>query len=233
MAMATTAAPFTALAGDSDFIENWDEYWYEGAIWASRKSKDPRCRVGAVIVSDGVMVSSGFNGLARNVFDDPLVLHDASEKLKWICHAEANSIFNAAREGVTLKGATIYVTKFPCFGCCNAILQAGITRIYTQDERYWNDDPADSDHSRKKSLLHQSKIEVDAPFHPDYAPRKRTIKKLPSAPAKVSPAVDETPETIALASTLTAEPRKRTKAAPAALDDRDRSADADLASGKR
>ena len=211
--MATPLLPFTPPVVDPDFIENWDEYWYEGALWASRKSKDPRCRVGAVIVNDGVMVSSGFNGLARHVFDDPHVLHDATEKLKWICHAEANAIFNAARQGVKVKGATIFVTKFPCLGCLNAILQAGITRIYTQDDKFWNDDPADADHSRKMSMIKQSKIEVIAPFHPAFSAKRRAPKKSAPVAAAVASGTAEEAELATLTGAAMKKPRKGAKSA--------------------
>jgi len=148
----------------------------------SIKSKDPKCPVGAVIVSkDNIILSTGFNGLARGVHDDDQTLLDAAEKLKVICHAENNAITNAARVGGRpLEGSTIYVTKSPCLACCNAIIQAGIKRIYTHDDSFWNDDPADQDHSRKKRVLHEARIEVDAPYHPAFRPTEQiTVPKKP------------------------------------------------------
>jgi dCMP deaminase len=138
--------------------------------WAvSVKSKDPKCQVGAVIVTpDRIVLSTGFNGLARGVFDDPRLLAKASEKIKIICHAEQNAILNAARVGAALGGSSIFVTKFPCLACCNAIVQAGITRIYTHDDSFWKDDPLDRDHSRKMKVLKQSGVDVDAPYHPKW-----------------------------------------------------------------
>jgi dCMP deaminase len=154
-----------------EHIEDWDEYFLWLAEAVARKSKDPRCRVGAVIVSaDHLVLSTGFNGLARRIHDDESLLADASEKLKVICHAEANAIFNAARIGVKVEGASIYVTKFPCLTCCNAIIQAGIRSIYTHDTRFWDDDPLDRDHRHKRAVLKQSGVRVEAPFHPEYKP---------------------------------------------------------------
>jgi dCMP deaminase len=154
-------------------IDDWNEYFLLISQTVARKSKDPRCRVGAIIVSpDKLVISTGFNGLARGVYDNDSILSDVDEKLPWICHAEFNAIVNASRMGVALKGASIYVTKFPCLACCNAIVQAGIKRIYTHDDKYWDDDPADGDHKRKKALLKQSSIHVDAPFHPDFTPHE-------------------------------------------------------------
>ena len=149
--------------------DNWDDYFLEIATAVSRKSKDPNCQVGAVITStDNLVLSTGFNGLARGVYDSENVLKDVNEKLPVICHAEFNAILNASRVGVSLKGASIYVTKFPCLACCNAIIQAGIDKIYTHDHKYWDDDQADCDHRRKRVLLMQSGIRVVAPNHPDF-----------------------------------------------------------------
>jgi dCMP deaminase len=160
-------------AVSNQYIEDWDVYFLAIAETVARKSKDPRCQVGAVIVSpDKVLLSTGFNGLARGVFDDEEILADSDEKLKWICHAETNAILNAARTGVALKDCSLFVNKFPCLGCCNAIVQAGIKRIYTHDTRYWSDDPFDREHKRKRALLKQAGVRVDAPFHPHFTPSK-------------------------------------------------------------
>lgn len=163
-------------------VDNWDEYFLYVAKVISIKSKDPKCPVGAVIVSpDNVILSTGFNGLARGVYDDDQTLLNADEKLRIICHAENNAIMNAARVGGRpLQSSTIYVTKFPCLACCNAIIQAGISRIYTHDEWFWNDDPLDADHSRKKRVLHEARIGVDAPFNPAFKPTEQiTVPKKP------------------------------------------------------
>jgi dCMP deaminase len=177
------------------YVEDWDQYFLAIARAVAQKSKDPNCRVGAVIVSpDHLVLSTGFNGLARGVYDDQNLLESVDEKLKWICHAEANAISNAARTGVSLMNSTIFVTKFPCFLCCNAIVQAGVKRIYTHDDRFWADDPVDGEtpeqrpsvkrppHSRKRALLKQGGIQVDAPNHPKYNARWR----VPAARSRVN-----------------------------------------------
>lgn len=174
-----------------EHVEDWDHYFLYLALVASIKSKDPRCRVGAVIASpDKVLLSTGFNGFARGVDDDDTLLADVPEKLKMICHAEANAVMNAARIGVALEKATIYVTKFPCLSCCNAIIQAGISRIYTHDNRYWSDDPLDKEHFRKPIVLRQAGIQVDAPFHPDFSITARlaqTSQRPESVPERKGP----------------------------------------------
>ena len=159
-----------------DYIEGWDEYFLALATTAARKSKDPRCGVGAVLVRDKIVVATGFNGLARGVYDSSDVLDDVEEKLKLICHAELNASVNAARIGVSFVGATMYVTKFPCLACCNAIVQAGVARLYAHDNRFWDDDPADRDHKRKKDVPKYGRIDVNAPFHPEYGVAARQRK---------------------------------------------------------
>ncbi len=161
-------------------VDSWDEYFLHIARAVSTKSKDPRCPVGAVITTrDNVVLATGFNGFARGVHDDETTLSNADEKLKVICHAEQNAILNAARiGGHPLEGTTIYVTKFPCLTCCNSIIQAGIKRVYTHDSEFWKDDPFDADHSRKKRVLHEAQIKVDAPFHDGFKPTEQiTVPK--------------------------------------------------------
>jgi dCMP deaminase len=172
-----------------EHVEDWDEYFLWMAEAVAIKSKDPRCRVGAVIVSEeNIVLSTGFNGLARRIYDDERLLADAEEKLKVICHAEVNAILNAARIGVALASASIFVNKFPCLACCNAIIQAGITRIYTHDSRFWDDDPLDSDHSRKITFLKQAGISVDAPFHRQFVPSEPiSLKRKHSVTEKKAP----------------------------------------------
>lgn len=190
----TTPAPESSDSALERFsvplhTDDWDEYFLQIARTVSIKSKDPRCSVGAVIVSkDNLVLATGFNGLPRGLHDDEETLFDATEKLRVICHAEDNAILNAARVGVPLQGASIYVTKFPCLACCNAIVQAGIKRIYTHDDSFWDDDPADPDHSRKRRLLHEARIEVHAPYHPGFrpseqitVPKRRAHKKRPAS----------------------------------------------------
>lgn len=169
-----------------EYIDDWHDYFLTIAKAAMRKSKDPKCQVGAVIVTEGdaVPIAIGFNGFARGVPDDIDLLNDPKEKLSWVCHAESNAIQNAARVGIALRGATMYTTKFPCLACCNAIIQAGITTIYTDDSKYWDDDPFDqpSDrfqlHDRKRLLLRSASIEILAPRHPEYTQDHRLLKSV-------------------------------------------------------
>lgn len=168
-------------------IEDWDDYFLAIAKMVSLKSKD-ESRVGAVIVSpDKLVVSTGYNGPPRGVFDSAKLFYknpsngngqqSIAEKLRWICHAEQNAILNAVRLGVSVKGCTIYVNKFPCLACLISMVQAGIECAYTHDIDFWDGDPLDgkdnndqSDkepHWRKRELINQINL-IRAPFHKDY-----------------------------------------------------------------
>lgn len=170
-------------------ISEWDTYFAVLADAASRKSKDPTM-VGSVIVSpDKDIVSTGFNGLPRNVWDLEHIYLDDKEKLPWMCHAEMNAIINAARNGTAVKDCTIYTSKFPCIHCTKAIVQAGIVRLVTPDDWYWSNDPddgADEDdpHERTKAILSQAKIKVYAPYHPDFRSNKDSWNSFRNASRK-------------------------------------------------
>ena len=120
--------------------ERWDNHFLELALANARMSKDPRTRVGAVIVGpDREIRSTGFNGFPRGISDTHERLHCRETKLKLIVHAEMNAILNAARIGTALKGCTLYLAATddtglvwggpPCTRCTVETIQSGISNI--------------------------------------------------------------------------------------------------------
>lgn len=106
----------------------WDMRFIELAEHVSKWSRDPRTKVGAVIVRpDKTVASIGFNGFPRGV-DDSIERYMSREtKNQFICHAEANAILTANER---LAGYTIYVSPLlPCHECAKMIIQTGITRV--------------------------------------------------------------------------------------------------------
>jgi dCMP deaminase len=111
------------------FIRDWDTYFSLLAELGSLKSKDPKRKVGAVIVSDDRQVLSvGFNGSPRGLAEPPDGIEQTDKNLL-VEHAERNAIYNAARYGIPLRGAILYVTWHPCSACSRAIIQAGIKEL--------------------------------------------------------------------------------------------------------
>lgn len=109
---------------------SWDRRFLDLAKHISTWSKDPSTQVGAVAVRERRILATGYNGFPRGVADLPGRLQDRNEKLLRTIHAEANIIAQAARNGVSLNKATVYVWPFvPCSSCCTSLIQAGIERV--------------------------------------------------------------------------------------------------------
>ena len=176
-AIELTAGAFHCSGFDLDRIGDWDIYFHSLAEAAAAKSRDLSNPVGAVIVSrQNLLLSTGFNGIAGGIEDNCSLLDVRDGRLAWICHAEENAIYHAARMGAALHGAKIYVTRFPCFACCNAIIQVGMAACYTLDSKFWDDDPWDQEdtrtgrkcHDRKRALLRQAGLKIFAPNHEEF-----------------------------------------------------------------
>ena len=114
--------------------DQWDTRFLDLAQLVASWSEDKSRKVGAVIVGEANQIlATGYNGLPRGVSADHSKRHssDDDEKYFWYEHAERNAIFNAARSGVRLEGATIYSTLFPCAECSRAIIQSGLQVLKT------------------------------------------------------------------------------------------------------
>jgi dCMP deaminase len=110
---------------------NWDEYFINIAEQVKLKSKDKRTQIGVVVVGkDNEIVSTGYNSFARGINDNLDERQERPEKYYWFEHAERNSIYNAARIGVSTLGTTMYMTcGMSCSDCARAIINSGISKI--------------------------------------------------------------------------------------------------------
>jgi dCMP deaminase len=111
---------------------DWYSYFKNISDIVALKSKDPDTKVGAVIVGpEKEIVSTGYNSFPRGINDDVESRKERPEKYFWMAHAELNSIVNAARNGVSTKGCSIYTTSdVPCNDCAKAIINAGIKNVF-------------------------------------------------------------------------------------------------------
>ena len=117
---------------------NWDDYFMNVAILSAERSKDPNTKVGAVIVNeDKRIVGIGYNGFPNGCSDleFPWAREGAYEDTKYayVVHAEENAILNSTH---SLKGASIYVSLFPCNECAKKIIQSGIREIVYLSDKY-------------------------------------------------------------------------------------------------
>ncbi len=116
-------------------MPNWNKKWEEILKIVKTWSKDRSTQVAAIIVDEesNTPVTFGYNGFPRGCDDDVDCRHERPEKYLWAEHAERNAIYNAAREGKSLEGKTLYVNLFPCADCARGIIQSGIKKVVTPE----------------------------------------------------------------------------------------------------
>ena len=109
----------------------WDEYFMNIARQAATRSTCDRKFVGAVIVRDRTILSTGYNGSIRGMPHCDEVGHEIeNDHCVATIHAEANAIIQAAKNGVNIDGAELYTTASPCWNCFKLMANSGIRKIY-------------------------------------------------------------------------------------------------------
>ena len=117
---------------------DWDSYFMEIAEVVAKRSTCLRRQVGAVLVKDRQILATGYNGTPKGIAHCEEVgclleqLHVPSGQNHELCrgiHAEQNAVIQAAVNGVSTKGATLYCTHQPCVVCSKILINAGIERI--------------------------------------------------------------------------------------------------------
>ena len=93
---------------------SWDQYFMDIAVVVATRSTCPRKHVGAVIVRDKTILSTGYNGSVRGLPHCDEVGHMMVDgHCVRTIHAEVNAIIQAAKNGARIDGASIYVTASP------------------------------------------------------------------------------------------------------------------------
>lgn len=119
---------------------DWDSYFMKIAYAVSERSTCDRAFVGSVLVLEKRILTTGFNGSpAGHPHCDEIGHLLVDGHCVRTIHAETNAIIQAALHGVSTRGATCYVTHFPCINCTKALINAGIVRLvyniaYRMDE---------------------------------------------------------------------------------------------------
>ncbi len=137
-----------------------DEYFMEMAQLVSSRSTCLRRKVGAVIVKEKRVLSTGYNGSPKGTKHCEelgcirVKLNVPSGTRHELCrgvHAEQNAVTQAAHFGVSVDGATIYTTTYPCSMCAKILINAGIKEII-YSEGYADD--------LSKDLLEEAGIKI-------------------------------------------------------------------------
>lgn len=120
--------------------EHFKQYFMKVAKLAGENSYSHRSKVGAIIVRDGRIISTGWNGQPKgfdNCCEREIVLPDGSTKLETlptVIHAEMNALFWCSKTEIITDGSELYVTLSPCVNCALGIIQCGIKKVYYLDE---------------------------------------------------------------------------------------------------
>jgi dCMP deaminase len=118
---------------------SWEAYFMDITSLVARRSTCLRRSVGAIIVKDKRILSTGYNGAPTGIkhcLETGCLrekLNIASGEKHELCrgiHAEQNAIIQAAYHGVTIKGASLFCTNLPCSICAKMIINAGIRSIF-------------------------------------------------------------------------------------------------------
>jgi len=119
-----------------------DDYFMKMAEFAAERSTCLNRKVGSVLVRDGMIISTGYNGAPKNlphcedvgcIRNRMGILSGQRLDLCRAAHAEANAIVQAASLGVSTQNAHIYSTLLPCPMCSCLIINSGITRVVYRD----------------------------------------------------------------------------------------------------
>ncbi len=148
-----------------DSRASWDEYFMNIARVVATRATCDRKHVGAVLVRDKTILSTGYNGSIRGLPHCSEVGHMMEDgHCVATVHAEANAIIQAAKNGVAIAGATIYTTASPCWPCFKLVANSGCVRIvfgeFYRDHRIF-------DYARQLGI---ELTELKVPARPDLAP---------------------------------------------------------------
>lgn len=126
----------------------------------ARHSEDPSRKNGALIVKDGTIVSSGINRLPDGVVSSP-ARWVRPAKYHFVEHAERDALYDAARRGITLGGATMVCPWAACADCARAIIALGISVLVRSRTRLMVNDPLWTPQIRAgDAMLHEAGVEV-------------------------------------------------------------------------
>ena len=123
-------------------ILDWEDYFINLSEHIANRSTCLRKQVGCIITRENYILATGYNGALPKHPEciDLGCLRDTlqipSGQAKHICramHAEQNAVAAAAKNGISLNGATCYVTLFPCINCAKTLIMAGIEKVVVKE----------------------------------------------------------------------------------------------------
>ena len=123
----------------NDARPSWENYFMDITLLVAKRSTCRRRAVGAVVVKDKRILTTGYNGAPSGIRhcleigclrEDLNIKSGQRHELCRGIHAEQNAIIQAAFHGVSIRGATLFCTNLPCSICAKMIINAGIEKIF-------------------------------------------------------------------------------------------------------
>ncbi len=121
---------------------SWDEYFMQITDLVATRSTCLRRKVGAILVRDRQILSTGYNGAPSGLAhclevgclrEQENVPSGQRHEMCRAIHAEQNAIIQAARHGVSIVGAILYTTHQPCVICTKMLINASVEKIYYRE----------------------------------------------------------------------------------------------------
>jgi dCMP deaminase len=119
---------------------SWNSYFMNIAKMVAERSTCSRAKIGAVIVKDKNILATGYNGAPAGLphcLEEGCLIYvsknpdgEEEENCFRTIHAEINAIAQAAKHGVSIAGADIYITASPCYHCLKVLINVGIKNIF-------------------------------------------------------------------------------------------------------
>jgi len=113
---------------------SWDEYFMQQCDLIASRATCDRKHVGAIIVKNNRIISTGYNGSLPGLkhCDDVGHCMEDSHCIS-VVHGELNAVLDSAKRGVSVDGATLYCNTLPCWNCFTAIVSAGRIEVVFRD----------------------------------------------------------------------------------------------------
>jgi dCMP deaminase len=142
---------------------NWDEFFMRHVYLAASKSKDPKTKIGAVLIKNNRIIANGFNGFPCGVKDTEERYNNRDLKHKLVVHAEANAVLQCAQQGVSSMTSVLYTQGIPCSECTKSIIQAGVYKIivHKQWPNLVHDEKWVSSFNTARMMLEEASVVVD------------------------------------------------------------------------
>jgi len=144
---------------------SWDEWFMRHVYLVALKSKDKSTKIGAILIKNRRLISEGYNGICSGVDDNDPSRNERPEKYFFYEHAERNSIFSAARFGISTDESILYTNGIPCSDCARALIQSGVKEIVVHKQ--WGDYQEQFNHikwiesaQRSQIMLKESQVKL-------------------------------------------------------------------------